>query len=275
MTAANISVHDLGGVGPTVLYSHATGFHGRCWQPVADLLGGFHNVAYDARGHGDTPAPPDWHVQWEVYGQDAAAIATTLGDDGAIIGVGHSMGGAALLMAAIAQPDLFRALVVYEPIVTPTSRAATPNQPENFLANGARRRRSSFDSYEAAIANYSAKPPMNLFTPSALEAYVRGGFALADDGQVHLKCRPEHEARTYEAGGAHLTWDHLSEVTVPTWVLCGRPEPMQPSMWMRVVAEQIPESAYVQYDDVGHFGPMQQPETIAAAIGRAAAFVGL
>jgi alpha-beta hydrolase superfamily lysophospholipase len=54
-----VVVHDLGGSGPLVLMSHATGFHGYAWRPVADFLapGGFHCVALDYRGHGDTLAP--------------------------------------------------------------------------------------------------------------------------------------------------------------------------------------------------------------------------
>ena len=46
------AVYDLGGTGHTTLYSHATGFHSMCWQPIANRLRNNHNIAYDARGHG-------------------------------------------------------------------------------------------------------------------------------------------------------------------------------------------------------------------------------
>ena len=33
-----IAMHDFGGTGSPVLLSHATGFHGHCWEPVAYAL---------------------------------------------------------------------------------------------------------------------------------------------------------------------------------------------------------------------------------------------
>ncbi|MCU1367158.1 MAG: hypothetical protein JWN39_2797, partial [Ilumatobacteraceae bacterium] len=123
MPAANLAIHDLGGDGPITLYAHATGFHAHCWTPVTADLPQLHNVGYDARGHGDTPIGADWaasdHVDWHVYGHDCALVAESLSADGQVLGVGHSMGGAALLMAALAAPELFRGLVLYEPIVMP------------------------------------------------------------------------------------------------------------------------------------------------------------
>ena len=43
-----LAVHDLGGRGPTLLVSHATGFHGRCYLPVAAALADrFHTIAFE------------------------------------------------------------------------------------------------------------------------------------------------------------------------------------------------------------------------------------
>ena len=274
MTTAHLAVHYLGGDGPTTLYAHATGFHSHCWTPVTGYLPGLHNVGYDARGHGETPIGTDWPspdaLDWIVYGRDAALVAHSLSVDGPVVGVGHSMGGAALLMAALDAPELFSGLVLYEPIVMPPVDPSAGSGNANFLAIGARKRRSSFASFEAAIANYAAKPPMNIFTPDTLEAYVRFGFREGDDGQVHLRCTPEHEARTYEAGGLHHTWDRLGEVDVPVWVLSGRPEAGQPSAGTAALASRIPGARYIQLDHLAHFGPMQAPDEIAALIGEAA-----
>lgn len=260
-----LAVHDLGGTGSTILYAHATGFHARCWQPIADRLGDHHNIAYDARGHGDTPSDPRLTADWETHGADATTVAATLQHDGPVLGVGHSMGGAALLMAAIAEPHLFRGLIVYEPIVMPPDLEPGGGG-GNFLAIGARKRRSTFASFDDAIANYISKPPLDVFDPECMQAYVRGGFTMGADGRVHLKCQPEHEARTYEAGGNHRTWGRLHELQLPVWVLCGLPQPMQPSSRTAALAEQIPGAKYIELDHLGHFGPMQSPSDIAEII---------
>jgi pimeloyl-ACP methyl ester carboxylesterase len=275
-----IAVHDLGGDGTPLLVSHATGFHGRCYEPLAALLAHrFHSLAFDYRGHGDTPRP-DGPVDWQRYGDDAEAMATWLAERAGapIDAFGHSMGGACLLMAAHRRPELFRRLVLFEPIVFPPGGIRPAEEggldPEaNPMVIGARRRRAVFPSYRAAIDNYSAKPPLNCFTPESLQAYVLHGFrpdaastAEFGDDAVRLKCEPETEAATFATGSLHDVWDHLPEIRTRTVVLSGRVEPMQPSSIAQLVAERMPDCTYVQLDELNHFGPMADPQTVAAVL---------
>lgn len=272
-----IAVHDLGGVGAPLLVSHATGFHGRCYEPLAALLGHrFHSVAFDYRGHGDTPRP-EGPVDWQRYGDDAEAMAEWLVEQsgGPIDAFGHSMGGACLLMAAHRQPSLFRRLVLFEPIVFPPGGIRPVDEggldPDaNPMVIGARRRRAVFPSYQAAIDNYSAKPPLNGFTPDALRAYVLHGFrpdpdsfAELGDGAVRLKCDPDTEASTFATGSLHDVWDHLPSIGTRTVVVCGAVQPMQPSSIAQAVADRLPDCTYRQLDDLDHFGPMAAPTTVA------------
>lgn len=275
-----VAVHDLGGAGAPLLVSHATGFHGRCYEPLAALLAHrFHSIALDYRGHGDT-ARPDGPVDWQRYGDDAEAVAAWLVDrnGGPIDAFGHSMGGACLLMAAQRQPALFRRLVLFEPIVFPPGGIHPPEHggrdPEaNPMVIGARRRRAVFPSYRAAIENYSAKPPLNCFTPEALEAYVLHGFrpdpaSRADHGDeaVRLKCEPDTEAATFATGSLHDVWEHLPGIHTPTVVVSGHVEPMQPSSIARLVAERLPDCRYLELDELNHFGPMAAPGTVAGVL---------
>lgn len=268
-----IAVHDLGGTGAALLISHATGFHGRCYTPLADALAAsFHSIAFDYRGHGDTGRPAG-EIDWDRYGDDAVAMATWLVDQTGtpIDAFGHSMGGACLLMAAHRAPGLFRRLVVFEPIVFPPGGIgnAPTDSAEGFespMVIGARRRRSTFASYDAAIANFANKPPLDAFTPAALDAYVRYGFAQSADGEVHLKCSPDTEAGTFATGGVHQTWEHLPTIDTEVLVIAGVMQPMQPSMIAGSVAERLPNGRFVQRDDLNHFGPMTHPTAIAELI---------
>ena len=116
-----LAVFELGGGGSPLLFSHATGFHGRCYQPMAnELTESARCVAFDYRGHGDTPLPVG-DIDWQRYGDDATAMATWLAEQAGepIVAFGHSMGGACLLMAAHRDPSLFRTIVAFEPIVFP------------------------------------------------------------------------------------------------------------------------------------------------------------
>ncbi len=266
LDGVTIAMHDFGGTGSPVLLSHATGFHAHCWEPVAHALNSHHHVVgLDHRGYGDAETVDPATMTWDQYGLDALAAARDLyaEHNEPIIGIGHSMGGASLLMAAHSEPHLFKALFVFEPIVFPPPDPDAGERPSSPLPAGARKRRSRFPSFEAAIENYAAKPPMAAFNAVAREAYVRHGFKPTPDGDIELKCLPEHEARTYETGGISGAWDSLPSITTPVWVLSGAIAPFQPSTFAITVAERIPGSTYVRWDEVGHFGPLEKPELIS------------
>ena len=177
------------------------------------------------------------------------------------------MGGAALVMAALQMPEIFCALIIYEPIIFPVEvqkSASTRNGPSP-LVEGARRRRKTFASREEAFANYASKPPMNVFDPRALNAYVDHGFRDSNDS-ITLKCSPEHEARNFEMGADHDTSSQLKNLQVPTWVVSGAQQPAQPSGFAAQIANQIPNAKFIEWSDLGHFGLMQQPSRLAKLI---------
>jgi pimeloyl-ACP methyl ester carboxylesterase len=277
-----VAVHDLGGSGPLLLISHATGFHGRAYTTLAGALADrFHTIAFDYRGHGDTRTPPEAldgsisgnKYDWEHYADDAHAVATTLRDRSGepMVCFGHSMGGAGAILVAHRDPTLFRALILFEPIIFPPDAQRPPDSP-NTLADGARRRRSTFASYDAAIDNFSQKRPLSAFPQDALEAYVRHGFAERDDGQVDLKCLPETEAGTFEGSAQHPAWDLLPEIEIPVLVMAGEAETDAPPAAVAPrVAERLPHGRYDGRPELDHFGPMTHPDVVAAAIAGAAA----
>ena len=262
---------------PTILLSHATGFHGRCWLPVARHLEGRFDVwAHDHRGYGDSVVPDDWTVRWDAFGDDALAAArhiTTHVRPGKVFAAGHSMGGATLIMAALREPSLFSGIVAFEPIVFPQSGFRPDDAPPNPLVAATRKRRATFASLDEARRNFASKPPMSAFREDALDAYVTHGFRPTDDG-VTLKCNPEHEARTYETGGGHQTWNSLSSLEVPLWVVGSPEQPFQPSSIAPRIANEVPNGHFEVWPEVSHFGPMEDPARFADYIAAIAAGIG-
>ena len=111
-------------------------------------------------------------------------------------GFGHSMGGAALLMAEERRPGTFDRLFLFEPIVFPDDfRLTAPN----MMSDLARSRRSTFPSRDDALARYASRPPLNTMRADVLKAYVDDGFVDLPDGSVRLACLPDDEARTFES----------------------------------------------------------------------------
>jgi pimeloyl-ACP methyl ester carboxylesterase len=256
-----VAVHDLGGAGPVVLFSHATGLHGLLWAPLARSLTGYHGIAIDYRGHGDATAPPGESFDWSGFRDDALALIDDLDAD-RLFGVGHSMGGAVLMMAELARPGTFTALAVYEPIVFPGGLVEN----ENPVAEGARRRRVEFPSREAALANFAAKPPLDILAPEVLTLYVEHGFAATPEGTIRLKCAPETEARTFEGSARHDTYSRLGEIQCPVLVMSGPAADGRPAEIASDVARQLPQGELHTFEQLGHFGPLEDPPAVAAVV---------
>ncbi len=260
----SLELHDLGGDGPTLLIAHATGFCAGAYLPLAARLAErFHVWALDFRGHGDATLPADGDLTWRGMADDVLAVVAAL-DDGAVFAVGHSMGGACLLAAEKRVPGTIRAAYVFEPIVVPADFAATTDR--NPLADSARRRRPGFPTRLDALARYASRPPLGTFRADALAAYVEHGFADAPDGAVVLKCLPESEARTFEADAKPLIGE-MDAIGIPVVVARGlRDRSPGPGAFAAAIAETLPHGTLVAYNHLSHFGPFQDPDTIAEDI---------
>ena len=267
----DVALHELAGHAglPPLLISHATGFHGRAYTPLAHALADrFHCFALDHRGHGDTIAPASWHdgtaIDWAAYGDDAAAAARAVAPDGGLVGFGHSMGAATLLMAAARDPRQFSKLVLFEPIAGPFDEPFDPDTVP--LVVGARRRRRRFGSFDEAYTNYAPKLPMALMTPESLRQYVDHGFHRTAEGDVELNCSPEIEAGTFAASRHNAVWAMLPGIEVPTTVVAGAIEQNEPSGVAELIAERLPKGGYVSLPHQTHFGPFSHPDELAALI---------
>lgn len=264
----DLAAYDFGGDGPPLVVIHATGFHARAYEPLADLLrDSFHCYAFDLRGHGASEAPPDDDFDWHHFAEDAVAVVSSFGLERPF-GFGHSCGGAVLLLAEQAHPGLWQGLYTFEPIVPPPGWTGPPGRDvsENPMAAGALRRRTNFPSRDAAFDNYASKPPLDVLTADALRAYVDYGFTDQPDGTVTLACRPQSEAATFVAATSSRVWDGLDSVTCPVVVACGERTDAFPPDHHRAVAARLPRGTNQLLRGVGHFGPMEHPEAVAAAI---------
>lgn len=267
-TGVSVAVHDLGGTGEPLLLAHATGLCGRAYEPLAAALAPrFHVYALDFRGHGDSTAPESGDYSWQGMADDLLAVADAL-DLERVVGVGHSMGGASLLRAELQRPGLLRCAYLYEPIIPPASVPTA--QGDNPMSSAARRRYDVFGSRADALARYATKPPLSHLRADALAAYVDHGLADVDDGTVRLKCSPEAEARTFEAPDK-MTVDHLVGLELPTTVAVGgRDGEGGPAAFAPALVAVMERATLRTYAHLGHFGPLQDPETVAEDVLRLA-----
>jgi len=263
------------GHGPTLLFVHATGFHARCWDPVVRRLGDRHMIAIDQRGHGRSAK----HVieDWRCFGEDLARLVRML-DLADVVGVGHSMGGHALVDAAAAEPARFVRLVLIDPVIAEAGAYGaggwTISQGDAAPHPTARRKRV-FESPEAMIERFRDRTPYRVFVPEALEAYCRFGLLPLEDGTgFELACPPEIEASIYMTSRSNAgVHDSVRALDLPVLILRARlPAPDRDEMdfsssptWPGLVGE-FRNAREIHFEDRTHFLPMEIPEEVAELI---------
>jgi pimeloyl-ACP methyl ester carboxylesterase len=264
-----VALHDFGGEGPNLLLVHATGMHGWVFLPMAERLRDcFHCWALDLRGHGDSPVGNDGDMHWSGFGRDVLAVVDKLGASN-LVGFGHSLGGAALVMAASAEPSAFQQLLLYEPaILPPIGRMSTVIQARQMsMVDATERRRTTFPSRPEALHNFARKPPTGELSAGALLAYVQHGLADNDDGTVRLKCRTDIEAATYAAAFTQETDTVIDRSQCPVHVLQGTDTDAYHQSRYAGLATGF-GTPLTLLDGLGHFGPLQNPAQTAHVVRR-------
>ncbi len=257
-----IAIHDLGGDGPEMLViCHATGFHGPAYRAFArELNQDVRVVAMDLRSHGDSAAPSvEADFSWVGMANDVARTidhVNTVHDIDRLHGFGHSMGGAALLEVERSRPGTFSTAMVFEPIVPPHSF-----QGESPLQKAAAARLRSFPSRGHALERYAARPPLGLFRADVLHDYVEHGFRDTESGDVTLKCVPENEATIYGQAGT-IPLEALVEVDMDVVVGCSGDEGVAAQLALHV-ADTLPNGRLLNFAELTHFGPLQNPVSVA------------
>jgi pimeloyl-ACP methyl ester carboxylesterase len=259
--------------GASLLLAHATGFHARCWDQVIAHLGERHVIALDQRGHGRTDKTPI--TSWKVFGQDVQAFVTAL-ELRDVIGVGHSMGGHAMVEAAAAAPERFQRLVLLDPVIGPP-QAYGATWSAALLAGGEHptaRRKRHFASPQEMIERFQNRPPYSAFTAAALRDYCIHGLLPAPEGGFELACPPQTEASIYMSSlsnpGVH---DSVRALELSVLVVRAKQPPSEReamdfsfSPTWPGLAQALRRGRDLHWADRSHFLPMEIPERVAQTI---------
>lgn len=262
--AVRLAVWDWPGEEPSLLFAHATSFHGRCWDAVIRKFPHRRCLAFDARGHGcsSKPAPP---YHWSVFREDLLAILGHFEVSGAV-GIGHSMGGHTLAAIAAVRPASFRALVLADPTIRGPVDYETPPFDVSFV----RKRRARWSSPDEMFESFRGRPPFERWRPEVLRDYC--DFGLVSQGAAFvLACPPDVEASIYENSKEPETKLHgiLGSVRVPVVVLRAGYDgdlPFSRSPTDPLLASRFANGRDVLLADRTHFIPMEAPELVAEYI---------
>jgi len=265
---------DWGGDGPQVHFLHGNGFCAGTYAPfIQHLIPELHVIASDARGHGGSEFAGLQPVRsWKVFAEDLRTVVTATARP-PIIGMGHSLGAVATTIAAATYPDLFRAIVLVDPVFLMPRRLAVIAAMRALglgarlpRVRAARRRRKTFRSKAEALRLFlSGRGIFKTWSPEFVEAYLECGLLEREADQAVLTCDPELEARIFES--IPLTvWGDVRRLGCPLLTIRGeRSDVFSPEAAHRL-RRCAADVEVVTLSGTGHFPTMEKPEECARAI---------
>jgi lipase len=257
------------------LFVHATGFHARCWDQVIARLPDYDCFAMDVRGHGQSEKtePP---LKWRDAGRDVARVASKLGLRGAI-GIGHSMGGHSLCLAAAANPPLFSGLILIDPVIQKEKNYRSAGEPEpDYASHPVARRRNRWASTDEMYERFKDRPPFNRWNKEVLRDYCAYALIPAPNKEGFvLACSPPYEAAIYVQSSAPdaFIYEDLKQLALPVLIIrlgVARDEDMELNFDMSPtnpnLASYFKNAKDVHLSQYTHFMPMENPELTAEQI---------
>ncbi len=247
------------GAGPGVVCLHSNASSSSQWRGLMESLApAFHVLAPDSYGSGKSP---DWPSDRVITLRDEAALVEpVLARAGAPFAlVGHSYGAAIALSAALANPGRVRALALYEPTLFSLLAQEQPpsNDGEGIL--GAVARASA--ALDAGDRDAAARHFIDYWMGEGAWAQTPESRKPAIAASVVNVRRWAHALTTEPAPLAAFR-----KLDIPVLYLIGKRSTASAHGVARVLTQALPRVEVVEFEKLGHMGPVTHPEPVNEAI---------
>jgi pimeloyl-ACP methyl ester carboxylesterase len=224
---------------PALLFIHGAGGDHTIWgEQLRELAPSFSVAALDLNGHGRSPAREGEGFQ--TYTEDVLAVLEALAMPTVV--VGHSMGGAIALMVALQRP---KNLVGLGLVGTGAKLRVHPQILELCQTD-----------FERAIDfivqwAFAEQSPPELRERACAQMRRNGADALLRD---------------FSSCNTFDVMARLSEVAVPTLILCGRDDKLTPVKYSEYLQQNIPTAQLKIIEGAGHMVMLEQPRAVTTAL---------
>lgn len=237
------------GFGLPVVFLHAGVADRRMWaaQMASVVAAGFHVIAYDRRGFGETESPD------EPFGHlaDLEAVLDQLGVNAAIL-VGASTGGALAIDFALEHPDRTIGLVL---IGTAISGAPEPELPEEaetlFDARAYAIERRQWGSVARIDAHLWLDGPLN--DEGRGEGETRELFIEMDRGALQKPALSKEEE-------SHPAIDNIESIAAPVLLVSGELDFPYVLERQEELSERFENAFALTMEETAHLPSFERPE---------------
>jgi pimeloyl-ACP methyl ester carboxylesterase len=231
---------------PSILMLHGGGQNRFSWKNTGQILAeeGFHVVALDSRGHGDSDRAPNANYSVDALCADTLAVLDQIGRP--VILIGASMGGmTGMLVADVAGPEKVTKLVLVD--VVPRYDKDGSARIRDFMASGV----NGFETLEeaadavAAYLPYRTKPR----SPEGLKKNLRlrdgrwywhwdPAFLTAPDDDRFVRMQKLEQA--------------VVDLTIPILLIRGKLSDVVSPEGVQDFLAKVPNAEFVELSDAGH-----------------------
>lgn len=247
------------GSGPGVVCLHSNASSSSQWRGLMEMLSpAFHVLAPDSYGSGKSPEWPSDRII--TLRDEAALIEPVLESAGSPLAlVGHSYGAAIALVAALANPGRVRALALYEPTLFSLLAAQTPatNDGEGILNAVAR----ASEALDAGDKDAAARNFIDYWMGEGAWQQTPEPRKPAIAASVVNVRRWAHALTTEPAPLAAFR-----SLDIPTLYMTGKRSTVSAHGVARLLTKALPRVEVVEFEKLGHMGPVTHPEPVNEAI---------
>jgi len=244
------------GSGPPLVTLHASGMSSRQFGKLTvEAQGRFTVYGADLLGVGKTPMPADRPYSLAAEVDALLALLASIGEPAFVFG--HSFGGLVAVEAALREPERFRALALFEPVIV-------------VLAA-----RSGSEEARAQCAR--VEEAKQLDTTGGLEPWLEW-FIDWWNGPGFYRTLPE-QARAQFLATAHeahrqagvvmtstVSEEQLRGLAVPTLLVTGESSPTAARESAQIAQRAMPRAQLVSIRGAGHMGPLTHAPEVNRAV---------
>lgn len=232
---------------PTILMLHGGGQNRFSWKNTGQILAdaGYHVIAMDSRGHGDSDRAPNADYSVESLSDDTLQVLYQIGRP--VVLIGASMGGLTGIQAAHeAGAELVTKLVLVD--VVPKFEKDGSARIRDFMSSGLEGFESLEEAAEAVAAYLPHRPKPR--SPEGLKKNLR----LGEDGRWYWHWDPAFMTKPQD--DPYVRFQKLEQAAinleVPILLIRGKLSDVVSEAGVQDFLAKVPHAEFVELADAGH-----------------------
>jgi pimeloyl-ACP methyl ester carboxylesterase len=253
----NLSYIDTESSKPCILFTHANGFSAGCYSYyIRRLSENYRVLALDFSGHGDSDNTFNFS-DWSFF-KDQILELIRVESLQNLIGIGHSLGAATLLMSAYTKPDVFHKLILFDPTVLNLRLTILSRIFPNPYAKNALKRRTHFKNLELIKRAFKNHPNFKKWHTEVFEDYLQSCFKKVQDEYV-ICCDPKLESKIFKVHTLFGQFQFEKVAIEKHVILPEHYEVCTPGRGKKLLRNDAKSSLIVK-ENGSHFFPMEEPD---------------